>query len=201
MSDAPTLTAALRQCRDALAYALEDEASGVPRASSACRALIRSTLATALPSPAAGGGEAAESLRQFAIEIMEAWPHGDVDGADLQDIAIKHGLLVELIQHEPCHPTQCGCADVVEPADWVRGVDCCVRGPSLAAPPAPQPTAPVQAVPLTEGQLTAAVLADETLRHYFALNGGVGPVSAKGVKVVRAVERAHGITGEQQHGN
>lgn len=46
---------------------------------------------------------------------------------------------------------------------------------------------------LSDAALEAAVLADETLRHYFALNGGSGPVSSKGVKVFRAIERAHGI--------
>ena len=56
------------------------------------------------------------------------------------------------------------------------------------------PPAPAQ-VPLTEAQLAAAVLADKTLRYYFAINGGAGPVSAKGFKVFRAVERAHGIGG------
>ena len=44
--------------------------------------------------------------------------------------------------------------------------------------------------PLTASQLMAAVMADETLRYYFALNGGAGPVSEKGVKIFRAVESA-----------
>ena len=56
-------------------------------------------------------------------------------------------------------------------------------------------TAPPAPAPLTDEQLTKAVLADETLRYYFAINGGTGPVSAKGFKVFRAVERA--IRGEK----
>lgn len=32
-----------------------------------------------------------------------------------------------------------------------------------------------------------AILADETLRYYFGLNGGTGPVSEKGWKIIRAV--------------
>ena len=31
----------------------------------------------------------------FGREIMEAWPEGGVDGLDLQDIAVRHGVLRE----------------------------------------------------------------------------------------------------------
>ena len=37
------------------------------------------------------------------------------------------------------------------------------------------------------------ILADETLRYHFGLNGGAGPVSKKGRAVIDAVESAHGI--------
>ena len=47
---------------------------------------------------------------------------------------------------------------------------------------------PVQE-PLTDKQ----ILADETLRYYFGQNGGAGPVSKKGRRVVDAIEAAHGI--------
>ena len=46
--------------------------------------------------------------------------------------------------------------------------------------------------PLTDKQ----ILADETLRYYFGQNGGAGPVSKQGRKVVDAIEAAHGIEGE-----
>ena len=46
-----------------------------------------------------------------------------------------------------------------------------------------------QRKPLTDEQ----ILADETLRYHFGLNGGAGPVSKKGKKVVEAIEAAHGI--------
>ena len=46
-----------------------------------------------------------------------------------------------------------------------------------------------QRKPLTDKQ----ILADETLRYYFGLNGGAGPVSKQGRKVVDAIEAAHGI--------
>jgi hypothetical protein len=50
-------------------------------------------------------------------------------------------------------------------------------------------TTPPQRKPLTDKQ----ILADETLRYYFGQNGGAGPVSKQGRKVVDAIEAAHGI--------
>lgn len=46
-----------------------------------------------------------------------------------------------------------------------------------------------QRQPLTDKQ----ILADETLRYYFGQNGGAGPVSKQGRKVVDAIEAAHNI--------
>ena len=43
--------------------------------------------------------------------------------------------------------------------------------------------------PLTDKQ----ILADETLRYYFGQNGGAGPVSKQGRKVVDAIEALHDI--------
>jgi hypothetical protein len=40
------------------------------------------------------------ALRAFAQDIMRAWPEGDVDGGELQEAALRHGLL------EPSEPTQ-----------------------------------------------------------------------------------------------
>lgn len=37
------------------------------------------------------------------------------------------------------------------------------------------------------------ILADQTLRYYFGLNGGAGPVSKQGRRIVSAIEAAHGI--------
>ncbi len=54
-----------------------------------------------------------------------------------------------------------------------------------ASPPAAQP----ERQPLTDKQ----ILADETLRYYFGQNGGAGPVSKQGRKVVNAIEALHGI--------
>jgi hypothetical protein len=54
-------------------------------------------------------------------------------------------------------------------------------------------THPPQRKPLTDEE----ILLDEVLRYYFGCNGGAGPVSQKGVKIIRAVERAHGIGGKE----
>lgn len=41
-----------------------------------------------------------DKLRAFAQDIMCAWPEGGLDGGELQDSALRHGLL------EPSKPTQ-----------------------------------------------------------------------------------------------
>ena len=50
-------------------------------------------------------------------------------------------------------------------------------------------TTPPHRKPLTDKQ----ILADETLRYYFGLNGGAGPVSKQGRKIVNAIEALHNI--------
>src|SRR5690242_8335694 len=59
-----------------------------------------------------------ERLRAFAQEVMQAWPEGGIDGGDLQEIAEKHGLLIEKQMVAPCCES-CNCAD------------CGVSGPTL----------------------------------------------------------------------
>ena len=53
-------------------------------------------------------------------------------------------------------------------------------------------THPPHRKPLTDEE----ILLDEVLRYHFGCNGGAGPVSQKGIKIIRAVERAHGIGGD-----
>ncbi len=53
-----------------------------------------------------------DRLRAFAQAIMESWPQGDVDGADLQDAAIEHGLLTPVNVAAPCNDESCMCAEV-----------------------------------------------------------------------------------------
>ena len=59
-------------------------------------------------------------------------------------------------------------------------------------PKIPLYTTPPQRKPLTDEE----ILADETLRYYFGLNGGAGPVSKQGRRIVNAIEASHGIKGE-----
>ena len=66
-----------------------------------------------------------KNLRSFAQSIMEAWPEGGIEGDDLQEIAVKHGLLAPETRHEPCGEW-CKCNGIGEydSDDWQRGVTC-----------------------------------------------------------------------------
>jgi len=56
----------------------------------------------------------AESFRKFTDEMLEiAWGGGCADGAAIQETAIYHGLLKEVLAKEPCGE-RCGCAEVTD---------------------------------------------------------------------------------------
>ena len=74
-----------------------------------------------------------ERLRAFAADVMQAWPHGDVDGCDVQDYAVKHGLLTPETRNEPCGETWCECAGYYAADEWVDGVTCYRRPPWMQA--------------------------------------------------------------------
>ena len=66
------------------------------------------------------------ALRAFAAAIMDDWPDlGTLDGFDVQDEAIRCGLLVRATPDptEPCGEN-CQCAEVNGPEDWADGVIC-----------------------------------------------------------------------------
>ena len=66
-----------------------------------------------------------KKLRAFAVEVMEAWPDGGIEGDDLQEIAVKHGMLAPEIRHEPCGEwCQCNGIGDYGGDDWQRGVEC-----------------------------------------------------------------------------
>lgn len=72
-----------------------------------------------------------EKLRAFAQDIMNEWPDvGTLDGLDLQELAVKHGLLAETTHHKPCAEEECNCAGMVNERDWQEGVQC-YRGTPL----------------------------------------------------------------------
>jgi len=72
------------------------------------------------------------SLRDFANGVMESWPHGDVDGYDLERMAVDHGLLA-LKDPKPTEPCgdNCACSGYPSPEEWEEGIDCYVRTPLL----------------------------------------------------------------------
>lgn len=71
-------------------------------------------------------------LRAFAQEIMNGWPDvGTLDGFDLQELAVKHGLLAEITRHKPCADEGCNCAEMCDERDWQGGVQCYRSTPIL----------------------------------------------------------------------
>ena len=67
--------------------------------------------------------DAYDSLLAFAREILAVWPEGGVEGDDLQDIAVEHGLLVPEIRHAPC-AEECPCAWSATEEEFATGVIC-----------------------------------------------------------------------------
>ena len=66
-----------------------------------------------------------KQLRAFAQSIMEAWPEGGIEGDDLQEIAVKHGMLTPEIRHEPCGDwCNCNAGVDVDGGEWELGVEC-----------------------------------------------------------------------------
>jgi hypothetical protein len=62
-------------------------------------------------------------LEQFARRIMEDWPeNGDIDGWQLQDIAVECGLLIPTTVTEPCCD-DCQCSDTGFPTTCYRRCD------------------------------------------------------------------------------
>lgn len=72
-----------------------------------------------------------ETLRAFARDIMAAWPMGGIDGGELQDMAVAHGLLLPETRTAYCGD-ECVCAEFHSPDDMADGVTCCRRGPLLS---------------------------------------------------------------------
>ncbi len=66
-----------------------------------------------------------KKLRAFAREVMESWPDGGIEGDDLQEIAVKHGMLAPEIRHEPCGEwCNCNSMNCLDSDDWKGGVEC-----------------------------------------------------------------------------
>lgn len=55
--------------------------------------------------------ERIEALVGFANDVLKGWPESGPDMFDIQDAAIKHGLLVGEQRKPPCDPENCWCAE------------------------------------------------------------------------------------------
>lgn len=118
----------------------------------------------------------------------------DIDGGGYGSVDIAKILSAEVVrlQKALAQPEQ-----QAEPTPWRDMVVVSLvregvnkhKARKLADHFAAQPPLPVQRKPLTDKQ----ILADETLRYYFGQNGGAGPVSKQGRKVVDAIETLHDI--------
>ena len=67
---------------------------------------------------------------------MKAWPDGGIEGDDLQEIAVKHGMLAPETLFEPCGEwCNCNAGVDVDGGEWERGVECFRRTALLRSPP------------------------------------------------------------------
>lgn len=66
-----------------------------------------------------------EKLRAFARAVLGHWPGDAPDGFELQELAIKHGMLAEADPRptEPCSES-CECAEHFAQDEWSDGVTC-----------------------------------------------------------------------------
>ncbi len=79
-----------------------------------------------------------EQLREFAKAIL-ACRSGTLDGCDIEELAIKHGLLMPVRVAAPCNDVSCACAEVGN----LPGV--CYRATELLNDNRAQPAAPLTA--------------------------------------------------------
>ena len=89
-----------------------------------------STNGETLTNPACAYAAEAKQLRAFAQGVMRYWPEGAPDGAALQDLAEKHGLLKPETRNAPCGEG-CACAEYAGSQEWSRGVTCYRKTPLL----------------------------------------------------------------------
>lgn len=81
--------------------------------------------------------ERADSLLAFALTILACWPEGGIEGPELQDTAVTHGLLVPETRYAPCgEDGACSCAEYATADEFADGVTCYRRAEWLKAPAA-----------------------------------------------------------------
>lgn len=57
------------------------------------------------------------ALRGFAQAVMSEWYDKSLDGGELQELGVMHGLLREVQRAEPCDDP-CECIDIYGPNFW-----------------------------------------------------------------------------------
>lgn len=89
-----------------------------------------------------GAGEGRDGIPDlvgFAQAVMEQWPEGSPDTGELQEIAVKHGLLLPEKRHTFCNDGEeddgtCACREYCDATDLRVGFTC-YRRAKLPAPP------------------------------------------------------------------
>ena len=74
--------------------------------------------------------EGKPNLREFARDILDDFPDSFPDGFGIQDLAVKHGVLVAETRTEPCG-AEGTCRCVEYHGDMSEGVTCYRPHPSL----------------------------------------------------------------------
>ena len=74
-----------------------------------------------------------ERLRDFARDVMRAWPDGEPDGGELQEIAEKHVVLIQETRTEPCGEA-CQCEEYHGLLAMSEGVTCYRKAAWLLTP-------------------------------------------------------------------
>jgi len=70
-------------------------------------------------------------LRAFAQDVMGEWLNcGILDNGDLQELAVKHGLLIPTHTEQPCGE-ECACLEYYGQDDFHRGEVLCYRKTQL----------------------------------------------------------------------
>ena len=69
-----------------------------------------------------------ERMKAFVVAVMSAWPIGEIDAADLQELGIEHGLL-KLQEPSPTKPCSdgCTCAKYLYEKEFADGLVRCYR--------------------------------------------------------------------------
>lgn len=74
--------------------------------------------------PAAQAVKLPGPLAAFAVEVITvSYEGGSYDACEIQDMAVKHGLLRIEERNEPCRPDGCACAQYGFPAECYRHTD------------------------------------------------------------------------------